>query len=146
MKLTKLPLLAASVVASAAFSLATANAAPITIAQWNFATAPSSGSPNAGYITPQSTETTAANQTVTPWTPPTGITVSTLTLGTGTGTPTLTNSSGHLQGTQAYSLVSYNGTSTIAADFAISLEGLVHQIALFTRETPFQHSILSIFT
>ena len=116
MKTSKLPLLAATAVVCAAFSLATANAA--VIAQWNFATAPSSGSPNAGYITPQSTETTAADQTVSPWTPPTGITVSTLTLGTGTGTPTLTNSSGHLQGAQAYSLVSYSGTSNIAADFA----------------------------
>ena len=62
--------------------------------------------------------TTAVDQTPTPWTPPAGITVFPLTLGTGTGTPTFTNSSGVLQGTQAYSLVSYSGTSNIAADFA----------------------------
>ena len=106
MKTPKLLLLAASAVASAAFSLATANAAPITIAQWNFATVPSSGLPNLGYTTAQPTETTAVNQTVTPWTPPAGITVSTLTLGSG-ATPY--GPAGYIEGAEAYLIT---GTSS----------------------------------
>jgi len=111
MKTPKLLLLAASAVASAAFSLATANAA--VIAQWNFATNPGAGiQANNAYMTAQSTLTTAVNQTVTPWTPPAGITVSTLTLGTGA----TFNNNGSAQAIQAYRVT---GTSSgIAADFA----------------------------
>ena len=115
MKTTKFKLLTvtASAVACAAFSLATANAA--VIAEWNFATNPG-GNKHAApdYLTAQSTLTTAVNQTVTPWTPPAGITVSTLTLGTGA---TFSNGGGGaLEGTQAYSV---SGTSSgIVADIA----------------------------
>jgi len=114
MQIEKLPLLAASAVACAAFSLATANAA--VIAEWNFATDPGNNKHAAtAYLTAQSTETTAVNQTVTPWTPPTGITVSTLTLGPG-ATFSL-GGGGALEGGQAYNFSS--GTSSgILADVA----------------------------
>jgi len=112
MKTSKFKLLAASAVAGAAFSLATANAA--VIAEWNFATNPGVGiQANNAYMTVQDTMTTAVNQsTVTPLPPPAGITVTKLLLGPGA----TFNNSGSAQAIQAYRVT---GTSSgIAADVA----------------------------
>jgi hypothetical protein len=60
----------------------TAHAQIVTIGEWNFATDPGGGiDANAAFSTAQPTETTAVDQTVTPFTPPTGVTLSNLIIG-----------------------------------------------------------------
>jgi len=90
----------------------TLHAQIIPIAQWNFATDPGGGNPaNTSYYTAQPMETTAVDQSVTPFVAPTGVTVSTLILGgAGVFTPD------HQQGSEV--IIPTTTSSGLAGDIA----------------------------